>query len=286
MRSLQQTVMLVVTLTLPFPALAEPVRVTGEQRQYLEVGWRAYQDGHLSEALNAYERALSFTPNDPSILYDIGCLYALLRDAPQARAYWQQALQQQPQLAPALDGLGQLAERDGSIARARTLYRQARLADPANVKFLRHLIRADLQLQDADEARLALQQLLGYAPSDANARYTLGVLELRAGAPDLAIHEFQQVTRVAPKHVMAWNGLALALARTGAFDQAREALDTAKLLDPDNASTETNEGVLAARQEQWAQARAAWEHALVLAPDFAPAQHNLDTLQQRTVASQ
>ena len=262
----------------------EPFQTT-DQNHALEAGWRAYQEGRVSEALAAYQEAVKAAPNDASLWYDLGCLYALNHDLAMARSALQQALSLHPQLAAAHDAMGQLHEQEADVSGALTWYERADALQPGTTKFLRHLIRARLRLHDTEAARPALQQLLIAEPADAEARYQLGVLELRANAPDLAIHHFQKLLEHTPTHVMAWNGLALAYARIGEFGEASTALEKARLLQPDNASTQTNAGIVAAYQQRWEEARRAWQRALELDPECSPASHNLEALNALTSPS-
>ncbi len=251
----------------------------------LESGWRAYRQGDLAGALKTYQEAAAAAPNDASVWYDLGCLYALTRDSPRAQSAWGHALALNPRLAQAYDAIGQLYELNGEMPTAHALYTTADTHQPRNAKFLRHLIRTLFALHNDAAARQALQALLHVAPEDVEARYQLGVLELRANAPDLAITAFQKAVKRDPQHVMAWNGLALAYARIGAFQDAAQALEHAKALQPASAPTLTNAGLLAARQQDWGTARVAWQQALQVDPQFEPAIENLKTLEAFTTPS-
>jgi Flp pilus assembly protein TadD len=244
----------------------------------IETGWRAYQKKNLPGALHAYQEALNRSPRDASLWFDVGCLLALSHDAENAREAFRQALSLDPSLPDLHDALGQLDEQDGLLSEARISYTRAADLDASNTRFLRRLVRICLRLDDPTAARDALVRLLRFAPGDVDARYQLGVLELRAGLLDLALHEFQQVVDRAPDHVMAWNGIGLAYARLGAFDDASEALDHARTLQPDHPATQTNLGLLAASQRHWDEARAAWQHAMQLQPEYPPASRNLEAL--------
>lgn len=252
------------------PAVAE-----GEPSRALERGWRAYQAGKVAEALSAYREAVAAAPDDASLWYDLGCLYALQGNSANARAALEQALALDVRLAAAHDALGQLDELDGqALAR----YEQARQLEPDNPKFLRHLIRVWLATNGLDQARAGLRQLLSLSPDDLEGRHLLAILELQAGAPDLAAANFSRVVHSQPDHVMAWNGLGLAQARLGRYEEARRSLERARQLAPDDPRTRTNLGVLAAYQQHWDDARTAWQTALEQEPRFAPAVQGEATL--------
>ncbi len=244
----------------------------------LRTGWEAYQRGQIDDALDAYQRAVISSPNDASLWYDVGCLHALQRDFDRAREALQRALRLNPRLAPAHDAIGQLAEQAGDLHHAQAWYASATMLEPDHPKFLRHLSRTLLQLNEREAAHRVLSHVLAVVPTDTQARYDVGVLHLKAEAPELAMSEFKVLLQQDPTHVMAWNGLALAYARTGAFDQAVTALNNAKTLQPTNPFTHTNLGVVAAYQQRWDEAGAAWQQTLEQHPDFLPAEENLLTL--------
>ena len=257
---------------------------SGATRQALDRGLQAYQQGHLAEALLQYRRAAESAPSDDGLWYDVGCLQALLHDA-DARASFQRALRLNPYRAAAHDALGQLAEQDGDVEEARVCYRNATTLDPEQPNYLWRMIRIDLKQNRTAEAQQALSRLLLLDPASLQARYALGVLDLRSDEPDLAIHEFHAVVDRQPDHVLAWNGLALAYARIGERAASDEALEHAKTLDPENPVTRTHEGLLAAYQQRWQQARTAWEHVVALDPSFEPAARNLEALKTMTDGS-
>ncbi len=244
----------------------------------LAAGWRAYKRGNIAEAITAYEQALAASPGDASLWYDTGCLHALNHDAAKASAALRQALSLNPRLSEAYDALGQLSEQAGDVDRAHALYATANAIKPGSIKVLRHLSRVLMRLGQTEPARQVLYEFVGLAPNDVDARYQLGVLELRANAPDSALHEFQVIIERSPDHVQAWNGLALAYAHIGAFAEATKALEHAKTLEPDNPETQTNFGVVAAYQQRWNDARTIWKRTVERHPQFAPAVQNLDAL--------
>lgn len=300
MRSLQLLVSAIVITTVSTVVLGDethPARIATasvssaasadhvELRHTLEVGWRAYQSGDLAQALTAYTHAVELAPEDATLWYDLGCLRALTRDAARAEAALLHALALQHDLAGAYDALGQLSEQQERYPLAQALYWTSHQLAPERAKFLRHLIRMYVRLQQPDAAQRALERLLMLAPRDLDARYELAVLQLRAGAPELAAHHFEYVVAHAPAHVMALNGLGLAYTRIGEYEKALKTFERARTLEPANAKTESNLGVLAATQQRWADARQAWQHALELEPEFAPASQNLQTLGTLTASA-
>lgn len=290
----QHLVIIVISVILHASALADGQRSSSPDRKAptpggesihitqgaknLRAGWEAYQQGDLPSALGAYQEAVKAAPSDASLWYDLGCLYALTGDPFQAESALKRALSLNLELADSHDAIGQLRELADDLDGALASYASAVTLKPGNAKFLRHMARVHLRRNDHPAARDALRRLLERDPSDVEARYQLGVLQLKADQPDLAIHEFNEVLERSDDHILALNGLGVASARIGALDQAAQALERAKALDPDSSATHTNLGVLSAAQERWDDARGAWRRALELSPHYPPAAKNLETL--------
>lgn len=244
----------------------------------LEAGWRAYQAGRINEAIAFYEQAASSTPNDSSILYDLGCLYALHQEPAKAQEALQRAIALNDSFADAFDALGQLHEQAGSFDLAKDAFLQADKLKPHSPAILKHLARLSLRSSDISAAKQRVAAWLDVDPKNPEAHYQLGSLHLRANNPDLAIIEFEQAVKYDPKHVLSWNGLGLAYSRIGDFKKTTQAFEKAQQLQPNNPVTFANIGVAAARQQQWEQARSAWKQALEITPAFTPAVKNLEIL--------
>ncbi|MBI2093481.1 MAG: tetratricopeptide repeat protein, partial [Candidatus Omnitrophica bacterium] len=246
----------------------------------LKAGWEAYQKNDLLRATAAYLEAARIVSEDASIWYDLGCLYALQNKQEEARRALHRALQLNPRMAAAHEVLGQLEEQSGFFESAFALYTTADTIEPFKPSVLQHLSRIFLRLNQEKAAQQALQQLVGLVPDDVEARYQLGLLKLRLGEPDLALHEFREVVDRKKDHILAWNGICIANLRIGALEEANLAIQKALQLNPQSAQTQTNVGLVAAAQEKWDEARQAWSQALVLNPGFEPAQTNLKVLDE------
>lgn len=244
----------------------------------VEQGWKAYQQGDLTKAVALYRRAVAAAPQEAPLWYDLGCLQGLNQNNAQAKKTFLRVLRLKPSFAQAHDALGQLAEQEGQPEQAKAAYEKAHTLEPYHPLFIRHLAYLALRNKNTKEAHQQLKNLVTVDPSDTEARYQLGLLEMENHAPDLAITQFQAIVTADLHHVGAWNGLGLAYARIGEMGKAVEALETARKLKPENPATHSNLGLIAAKQEKWDAARSAWKQALDLAPHFEPAQCNLKAL--------
>lgn len=259
------------TLTDPRKSPAKPPH----PNMLLKRGWRAYQRGEVEKAVSLFEYGAQLYPNDPSLHYDLGCLYAVQKKFSLARKALRAALLLNPRFASAYDALGQAYEQEYYFDEALLFYGAATEMEPQNVKFLEHLARVQMRIAEFKGARESLRQILLFAPEDLESRYRLGTLQIRAGEHEEAAEQFRRVVEGQPAHVMAWNGLGLAYTRLKRFPEAAQALRKAEALEPDNPVTQNHLGLLAAEQQLWDQARDAWERALKMSPGFTPADKNL-----------
>ncbi|MGO8745388.1 MAG: tetratricopeptide repeat protein [Thermoguttaceae bacterium] len=76
---------------------------------------------------------------------------------------------------------------------------------------------------DAPGAEAALTTLIELCPADSAARRNLGVLYLRAGRSDEAVHWLRDSLRLRPGCAATWDELAAALDALGRTEEAREA---------------------------------------------------------------
>lgn len=109
-------------------------------------------------------------------------------------------------------------------------------------------------------------------PTDALARYNLGVALLEAGRPDAeAMARFEETLRLEPGHAGAFDNLGLVLLRQRRYDEARGWFERALAADPDNAVAANNLGALELELLRPAAALAPLERALASEPDLPKA---------------
>ena len=223
----------------------------GNVQAALKEGWWAYERGDLNGALRIYREVADCNPEDPTVQYDLGGVYAAQGDYRMAQESLLKAVELDPHLAAAYDALAQVYEQQEQFWVALTLYRAAAELEPRNSKFNQHWSRA---------------------------QYQRGVLELQTGNIDTALETFQAVLERSPGDVAVLNGIGLCHLRFGQYRLAADVFQRAQDLDPENPTIQTNLGVAAAYEQRWGDAKSAWEQALKLNPQFGPANANLERL--------
>src|SRR2546425_411586 len=104
-----------------------------------ELGRRYRQEGQLTDARQALERAARLEPGNARLLSDLGELYAAGGDYPRAQALFEQAVRLRPDLSRPHRSLGDLAGISRNYALAIQHYRQALALRPDDVRALTSL---------------------------------------------------------------------------------------------------------------------------------------------------
>jgi tetratricopeptide (TPR) repeat protein len=80
---------------------------------WTEMAFHRYERGEYSEAIRAYEKALTFTPERAVIWLDAGVAHQQLGELDQARRHYEQAVELDPELARAWHNLGAVRQELG-----------------------------------------------------------------------------------------------------------------------------------------------------------------------------
>lgn len=160
--------------------------------------------------------------------------------SPEAEARYREALERDPGLHGAWDGLGMLA----------------------------HAARRRAAAVDA------LQRAVALAPRNATYRVHLGAALYGAGRAGEAVHALESAIALDPRSPAAWVNLGNAYQRVGDPDRAIEALERAIALDPARAAAHNNLGNLLKETGRVGAALAAYDRALEEDPSFSTAASN------------
>jgi tetratricopeptide (TPR) repeat protein len=80
-----------------------------------EMAFHLYEKGEFAEAIRAYEKALTFTPERAVIWLDLGVAHQQLGHIDQARRHYEQAVELDPELARAWHNLGAIRQEAGDV---------------------------------------------------------------------------------------------------------------------------------------------------------------------------
>jgi tetratricopeptide (TPR) repeat protein len=254
------------------PALAKqlgPLRVEGSTVQR-QVFVDCFQE--LTDAL-ALGKAL--LPRDLAIDRLVRQGQGLLPGDPAgALQAFEQALAQQPDLALAHAGRGDVCRLRGDFEEALAAYDRALRLEPRSAVVLnnRGLVRQRLgkleqAVEDFDAAlRLEPRFVVGY--------YNRGAAQQARGELERAIADYTEALQLDPKFARAYSNRGVALLEKREFAGALADLDEAIRLDPDFAAARNNRGLVHLRQGRLEPAIADFSAAIRLEPRFARAYFN------------
>lgn len=220
------------------------MRLSPSQRQLLQLGAQARQEGRLDAAHAAFAAVLQQQPEQPDALQMLAELAQEQGRDGEAEALLARALRASPEHPYAWNRLGHLREHQGRTADAAEAFRRATQSLPGHA--------------EAHYNRARLLRLLGQAGEAAQG--LLQALRLAAPPPTLRAQMLQL--------------LALLQEEAGQLEPALATLDEAVEAAPQRAALHHNRGVLLQRLARPAEALAAHDTALGLGLDLADAHYN------------
>lgn len=149
-----------------------------------------------------------------------------------AKDNFRHALQKQPTLAAAYNGLGSVLYQNQDFVEAVVVYHQALDHSSQSPELYCNLGSALFQIQNFDEAALAYQKAIYYDPHLQWAYYGLGLAQHQMRFLEEAVTAFEQATQLNCQHANSFLGLAAALYDLEEYEDATQALRMAMQLDP------------------------------------------------------
>ena len=269
--------------------------------------WSEARYWRNSESL--YRHALDVTPDNPTILNNLGSELVSRKSFSEAIRRLRQSLQIKPDNAAAHSNLGYALASQGQLDTAIDHLKQALRIKPDSIPTLNnmgwvlglqnkpdeaigHLERA-LQINpryyqahfnlgqvlvsqgQMDQAIDQYRQGLHIKADDADAHYNLGVALQSQSEPDQAISHLRQALQIRPDHGMAHADLAITLASLGRFDEAISHFQQAVQLRPDDTESLYNLGQVNQLSDQLDEAISHYREVIRIKPNHADAQFKL-----------
>ncbi len=149
-----------------------------------------------------------------------------------AQDNFKQAIQKQPTLAAAYNGLGSVLYQARDFVEAVVVYNQALDYAPQNAQLYCNLASALYQIQNYDEAALAYQKAIHFNPYLQAAYYGSGLAHFQIGFQEEAMTAFEQATHLNSRHAESFLGLAATHFVMGEYQDANMTLKKAMQLNP------------------------------------------------------
>ena len=150
------------------------------------------------DALQQLKVAITTTPDEPALHYDLGGLYLASKRHNEAISAYQMALKLAPNHPQILLQLGNCFSALHQHQNAVEAFTQSALAEPSNAAFY-NLGNAQRALGQTQAAVVSFQQAIQYNTQDADAYNNLGNALRELGALDEAIAAYQQAVKLNPK---------------------------------------------------------------------------------------
>lgn len=192
-----------------------------------------------------------------------------------ARRAYESCLQTEPDHAPALLRLGQLALRAGKPRDAVSYLQRSLAVDPKVDGGHAVLAPALHLLGRVQEAASHYRSALTRAPGDAGLNNAYGACLHQLGEMEQAATQFRRAIELAPQDPSAYNNLGSVMHEMGRPDQAAEQYQRALNLEPDQAAVHANLGIVAKELWHMDDAIRHLTRAVELQPEFAKAHANL-----------
>ena len=231
-----------------------------------ELGRRYRQEGQLTDARQALERAARLEPGNARLLSDLGELYAAGGDYPRAQALFEQAVRLRPDLSRPHRSLGDLAGISRNYALAIQHYRQALALRPDDVRALTSLGSAYADSLNRGEAEAAFRRAIALAPRSSEPYQRLGLALYKFNDYTGARAALQQALERDPNDPYTHLFLGLACARqlrsAGDERQALQHFDRAVARGYSGGEADYGRGLVYLRRKDYPHAIAALEAAI------------------------
>lgn len=218
---------------------------TGPRLDYLKnLGAALHRLGRLDEALKAYDKALTFAPEDAEIWTNIGNALTQAGRYDEAALSFEHALKLNPRSPDAAIGRGlalfKLTRYEEALA-CFDLVNEIR-PDDANVAHMRSTCMVNMRRFDA--ALPEVRKALAFKPDNADAINNLGVIHQSRDRHEEALPCFDQALALRPDFIEALNNKAFSLSELQQFDKAFAIYARVAALEPDNATMRWNTAML------------------------------------------
>jgi len=187
-------------------------------------------EGHLREALEAYQRALELNPTDVRPRFNLALVRHDLGQEAEAEKEYLKILEINPLHARSLTNLATIYEDRGELDKAELYLRKAREAAPLSA-YPRTSYGLFLEQRgDVTGAIAQYEKALALESEDAEAHYRLGQALWRQAAPQRAaeaLEHLERAVKLRPDDALYHLGFSRYLAAQGELERAAEELERA-----------------------------------------------------------
>jgi Flp pilus assembly protein TadD len=154
--------------------------------------------GNYAEAVKKFEQAVTLSPDQEDLHYNLAIALARLGKAADAKKHYEEALRIFPDYAEAHNNLGNLLMNENKLEEAITRFREAISNMPENASFHNNLGTAFGRQGKVAEAMGEFEEAIKHSPTYVEARVNLANTFLATGRADEAIAQLNEALRLRP----------------------------------------------------------------------------------------
>ncbi len=192
-----------------------PGGISANRKIPLLQGTILVQKGRLDEALKIYEEALTFSPEQAAIFFNMGTIYLQLGNGQKAIEVFLKTIEQNPKNQQAYLYLGSLFEQQGVLEKANRFYEEAVQVDPKSTLgkgaiMSAYSVRGKIAMrsEEFDVALKWFKSALDVQPNNPANYYNLGAFYQQINDLESSALAFEKVVTLDPKDKKAYVTLA------------------------------------------------------------------------------
>lgn len=227
----------------------------GMHHNYFTFGVAYLQFSYTENAIQAFERSISVTPNYAPAYYNLGLIYLNQSKIEKAHQYLQKAVELDPSDADAWNNLGVTLGDKNEMTQARAAFEHALRINPAHLLALQNMVKLDNYEGRTADAITLLRKAIQISPSNPELHIGLALLYFEEKDITHASDEFKKAIELQPSNVEARNGLGVIWMKQGNLRQAAVEFTKCISLSPDFDRPYLNLAVIYINQGQQEKAR-------------------------------
>lgn len=250
--------------------------VPQEPDAWFKLGNLAYNEGSFTQAQGFFQEALNRQPDLIEALNGLGLSLAAQGQADEAIQEFKTALHLVPSFSAARINLAVALANRGENPAAMVEYRTALQLETNSVAARVNLAKLLASQGKSDEAIVLFKEALDLKPDEPVANFDLANALVTQGRHAEAIPHFQAAIRAKPDFADARFNLAMEFARIGNFAEALPQFAEVVRLQPDSIDARFNYGIALAKQQRYGEAARQFQETLQRQPDHAAAKAALE----------
>jgi tetratricopeptide (TPR) repeat protein len=233
---------------------------------YNNLGLLQWNKGEGKVAFAYFQKALEINPNFAKTHFNIGTMFIQFGNINDAIAHFRKATEIDSAYFEAYHNLGGAFAAIGLVDSAIACYRKALEIKPDFAESSFNLANIYLQNRKKDEAIACYRKALESKPDFVDAQTSLGVLLAGTGNTDEAVLHFRKVLEINPAALEAWFALGNTLIQTGQIYEAVDCYKKALELNPRSIEVCNNLGMALSRLGRMDEAIPYFQKALEINP--------------------